>query len=328
MILVSVIIPTAGRRPELLKRSIESALIIDDKQIKVEIIVVLNGKDGVLFNLDDAFQHPLVNYYKIEDVGVSKARNFGLSVAGGDLIRFLDDDDYLIKEVASLQYIELFQSKAELSTYSGDIRDDYKTYQKVTPEYPMDYYTAVLSSKCPALTFATVYKSSLIKNLMWDENLSFMEDENWMRSIAYKEITFWITSHNVVGVWYQHQYGRLSISIGCNDFYKYRALSILKLVDHLKKNHTLNEERRKSAALGLWSAAHGGFPFDPIYWIKISKIARTFDINSHPEIELFKKLYFVNPIILECLLIPLRKTNRLFKILKNKIFGSPFLRSI
>lgn len=327
MITVSIIIPTAGCRHELLHRAVRSA-IIENKDIKTEVLVILNGEQGMKFDISKAYQHPFVSYHKINEGNVSKARNFGLSIASGGLIRFLDDDDYLIKEVAYLQYIELFQSKAELSTYSGDIRDDYKTYQKVVPVYPMDYYTAVLSSKCPALTFATVYKSSLIKNLMWDENLSFMEDENWMRSIAYKKITSWITSHDVVGVWYQHQYGRLSISIGCNDFYKYRALSILKLVDHLQKNNIFNESRQKSAALGLWSAAHGGFPFDPIYWIKISKIARNFDINSHPEIELFRKLYFLNPILLECLLIPLRKINRLSKILKNKIFGSPFLRSI
>lgn len=327
MINVSIIIPSSGRRLELLKRAIKSAIVVNGS-IETEVLVILNGHDGMSFDLDIAYVHPLVKYYKIQDGNVSKARNYGLKNAQGDLIRFLDDDDYLLKDVAIQQYRELFNSAAQLSTYSGDIRDDVKSYQIVTSAELNDYCAAVLSSKCPALTFATIYKSTLIKDLRWDESLSFMEDENWMRTIAYKNITSWITSNKAVGVWYQHQYERLSISIGCNDFYKHRALSILKLIEHLQTNNQFTDLRKKSAALGLWSAVHGGFPFDPIWWTKISKIAINLDNTSRPEVKFFRIFYYVNPVLLEFLIFPLRRINRFIRISKNKILGSPYLRSI
>ena len=74
-LMVSIIIPSAGRRPELLQRAIKSALI-DDELIQTEIIVILNGKDGMDFDLSQSFQHPLVSYHKIELGNVSKARNY------------------------------------------------------------------------------------------------------------------------------------------------------------------------------------------------------------------------------------------------------------
>lgn len=159
--LVSIVIPSAGRRPDLLKRAIKSALI-DDSAIQTEIIVVLNGKDGMVFDLSQSFQHPLVKYSKIEQGNVCKARNYGLALAQGDLIRFLDDDDFLYPDVAYQQYLELLHSDADLSTYAGAIEDKNTRYQIIEPIGIVDYCAATLSENFAGLPLLSVYKNKII----------------------------------------------------------------------------------------------------------------------------------------------------------------------
>ncbi|MHA3092535.1 glycosyltransferase family 2 protein [Acinetobacter brisouii] len=323
MILVSVIIPSAGRRSALLQRAIKSALVNDDV-ITTEIIVVLNGKDGITFDTTVSFQHPLVKYYKLEEGNVSRARNYGLSIADGDLIRFLDDDDYLIPEVAYQQYIELYNSDADLSTYAGAIEDDIRRYQVIKPIDIDDYCAATLSAYCPALTFATSYKNKVIKNLRWDENTSITEDEDWMRSIAASQEVKWIKDNNVVAVWYQHNFERLSFSIGHPVYYKNRCISILKTIDVLKKKNRFSKNLQHISAAGLWSAVHGGFHFNPIYWTKIAYLAKKYDKNSRPDYALFYKLYYINPIIIEWILIPYRWASRIFRRMRLFFFKNRY----
>lgn len=327
-LLVSIIIPSAGRRPKFLQRAIKSALI-DDKQIQTEVIVVLNGTDGMAFDLSQSFQHPFVKYYKIEQGNVCKARNYGLVLARGDLIRFLDDDDYLIPEVAYKQYIELYNSDADLSTYAGAIEDDVKRYQVINPIDIDDYCAATLSEYCPALTFATSYKIKIIKKLKWDENISITEDENWMRSIAASQKIKWIKGNDVVAIWYQHNFTRLSFPISHPVYYKNRCISILETIDILKKDNRLSKDLQNISATGLWSAIHGGFYFNPIYWTKIGLYARKLNPNSRPSDPFFQKLpKWIHPLIIEWLMLPKRWMNHQFRRLKYKLGCSSYIRKI
>lgn len=322
---VSVIIPSAGRRLKFLERAIQSALI-DDDLIQTKIIVVLNGKDGMAFDTSLSIQHPLVSYYKIAQGNVSKARNFGLQIAQGDLIRFLDDDDYLYPNVAYRQYIELIDSDIDLSTYSGAIEDESVRYQTIEPIKTDDYYSAVVSANCPALTFATVYKKNTINMVRWNENSHIAEDEEWMRKLAYNKCLKWGRSCSVVGVWFQHRYERLSFKLGHPLYYKNRAESIIELVNYLKCRNLLNLQRKKYASQGLWSAIHGGFHFSPLYWSKVLFFVRELDSKSCPDIKFFEKISFIHPFILEWFLIPLRWISRTVKMLLLKYNNKSYIR--
>ncbi|RZG49136.1 glycosyltransferase family A protein [Acinetobacter wuhouensis] len=314
MVFVSVIIPSAGRRPELLHRAIKSALV-DDEQIKTEIIVVLNGRDGMDFDTSQSFQHRLVTYYKIEQGSVSKARNYGLSVAQGELIRFLDDDDFLIPDMAYQQYTELYHSNAELSTYAGAIEDDQTRYQVIVPINTDDYYSAVMSANCPSLTFASVYKKKIVGIVRWNEESHIAEDEEWMRKLSYVGELKWIRNTLCVGVWFQHQHSRLSFKLGHPLYYKNRAESISELVEYLASKNDLTLSRKKYAAQGLWSAIHGGFHFSPIYWSRKIIQVRELDKGSMPDIKIFQHTAFIHPLFMEWLLIPLRWGSRIIKSL-------------
>ena len=328
-LLVSIIIPSAGRRPKFLQRAIKSALI-DDNTIQTEVIVVLNGIDGMAFDFSQSFQHPFVKYYKIEQGNVCKARNYGLFLARGDLIRFLDDDDFLYPNVAYQQYLELFHSNADLSTYAGAIEDEFTRYQIIEPINIADYCAATLSDKCPALTFASVYKSNIIKNLKWDETICVVEDEKWMRTIAANNDIKWIKQNDVVSVWYQHNIDRLSVPahFANPELFKNRCISIQETLQILQFRNRITPLRLKAASNGLWSCIHGGFYFAPIYWTKIALYAKKLNPQAKPKNTFFDTLFFIDPILLEWLIIPIRWISRYYRKIKSHMVKAAYVRKL
>ena len=86
---ISVIIPTLNRR-NLLKRAVKS--VLEQTMPTEEIIVVDNGStDGTRSMIRSSF--PAVHCITEHKLGVSAARNRGISIAKGDWIAFLDSDD-------------------------------------------------------------------------------------------------------------------------------------------------------------------------------------------------------------------------------------------
>lgn len=88
--LVSIIIPTYNR-DIYLEKAIQS--IVNQSYSNVEIIVV---DDGSKVNYASAICNKYANcsYYFKPNGGLSSARNFGIALAKGEFIAFLDDDDY------------------------------------------------------------------------------------------------------------------------------------------------------------------------------------------------------------------------------------------
>jgi glycosyltransferase involved in cell wall biosynthesis len=306
---VSVVIPTTGSRRDLLQRAINSTRPVDGN-ITTEVIVVANGKKTDPERLqDDAARNAPGLSVRVVDAGVSTvgmARNVGLAACGGEIIRFLDDDDYLIPAVAHRQYMELRGSDADLSTYAGRIEDaSGRIHQVVLPGALEDYGRAVLGPRCPALTFATIYRSSLVRPLRWNTSWQHTEDEDWMRRILQAMDPVWIQGNEVVGAWYQHDRQRLSKPYPVLPYYRNRATSILDTVALLESDGRMTGGRRDAAAAGLWSAIHGGFYFSPFYWTRIARIATRLQPGSRPEGSHFAMIpRRVPPLLLEWLVLP------------------------
>lgn len=89
MILVSVIIPTRNRAA-LLQNAIESVLAVQRHDFDLEVIVV---DDGSTDNTASTVSQYPVSYVQTAGLGASGARNTGITIARGDFIAFLDDDD-------------------------------------------------------------------------------------------------------------------------------------------------------------------------------------------------------------------------------------------
>ena len=112
---VSVIITTYNRAP-LLCNAIESALAQDYSDF--EVIVVDDG------STDDTEQRvrdydSQVRYVHQENKGLSTARNTGISVASGQYIALLDDDDWWMPGKLRLQSAILDQRPELAGVYTN-----------------------------------------------------------------------------------------------------------------------------------------------------------------------------------------------------------------
>ncbi|MEQ3621826.1 MAG: glycosyltransferase family A protein [Marinobacter sp.] len=100
---LSIIIPTHNR-PDMLAKAIESA--VDQSLSDLEVIVVDDGS-SVPVDYEGEDERVRVHRHSIAQ-GVSAARNAGLSLANGEYIAFLDDDDTLLPDYAG-KMLELFE---------------------------------------------------------------------------------------------------------------------------------------------------------------------------------------------------------------------------
>jgi len=103
--LVSVIIPTFNRAWAVGK-AIDSVLSQDYPN--VELIVVDDGSGDQTWPLLSAYKETLLPIHQ-SNQGVSAARNRGIAAAAGDLIAFLDSDDYWLPGKVSEQ-VAFFKS--------------------------------------------------------------------------------------------------------------------------------------------------------------------------------------------------------------------------
>jgi len=87
---VSVILPTYNRA-ELLPRALRSVLA--QSYADYEVLVVDNGSTDATASLAGAFADPRIRWLRVETRGASAARNAAISVALGEWVAFLDDDD-------------------------------------------------------------------------------------------------------------------------------------------------------------------------------------------------------------------------------------------
>jgi GT2 family glycosyltransferase len=93
--LISVVVRTTPGAEHRLHEALQS--LLNQTWPNLEIVVVEDGADqaGALCDRLDGQGDRRIHHYGIEAVGRSRAGNFGLSKAQGELLAFLDDDDLL-----------------------------------------------------------------------------------------------------------------------------------------------------------------------------------------------------------------------------------------
>lgn len=124
-------------------------------------------------------------YFKQENGGPSKARNYGLSVAKGEYIQFLDADDVLLPERFAILIPEYAKVGANFILYSnlevGNSRNIYNT-QKFGQNislghdiYFKDMYAHFLKDFL-FIPGCVLFPAELIKNIQWDTTINHSED--------------------------------------------------------------------------------------------------------------------------------------------------------
>lgn len=305
MVSVSIVIPTAGKRFDLLQKSIKSA-ILDSEYIDLEVIVVLNGLNTSQFDIGKSFSHPSVSYHRLEMGNVSNARNYGLSIARGELIRFLDDDDYLIPEIAYKQYMELYNSDAGMSTYN------FKNIDFNFNESPSNFhkkykngYQSLFSGATIAIPLIHVYKKKYIEELKWNIYSNNGEDFEWLFTVLLKTEIKWIYRSDVVGCWFHHINERLSKPYTVNQALKCNVENMMKLYKKIN-----NHEYLDYYINGLIFFSRKAFSLEPLYWSKILDYAQSI---ANKEQDYYFYWLNIHIKIIEWILLPLKRISRAFK---------------
>jgi glycosyltransferase involved in cell wall biosynthesis len=113
--LVSIILPTYNRA-YVIHEAILS--VLDQSYPFIELLVIDDGSEDDTEGAVRRFRDERIRYYRNPHRGVSHARNFGLGVATGEYIAFIDSDDVYKKDKIKSQVEYLRSDPRKMVAYS------------------------------------------------------------------------------------------------------------------------------------------------------------------------------------------------------------------
>jgi hypothetical protein len=125
---VSIIMPTYNREG-IIGRAIDS--VLNQTFENYELIIVDDGstddtKSLIIMNYGELLKSGKIKYFKQKNFGVSKARNKGLNEAKGDVIAYLDSDNYWLDTFLEKMISSLSNNNKNTAYCSMEVTDDYK----------------------------------------------------------------------------------------------------------------------------------------------------------------------------------------------------------
>jgi glycosyltransferase involved in cell wall biosynthesis len=167
---ITICTPTFNRRP-FIPTMIQCFNHQKYPKDKIEWIILDDGTDKI----EDLVKHiPQVNYMRFETkLTLGKKRNIGNDNAKGDIIIYMDDDDYYPPERISHVVQMLRTNKKALCAGSSEMYIYFKDIQKM---YKFGPYGEKHST---AATFA--FRKELLKETRFNENASIAEERHFLK---------------------------------------------------------------------------------------------------------------------------------------------------
>ncbi|WP_297236216.1 glycosyltransferase family 2 protein [uncultured Flavonifractor sp.] len=201
--MVSIIVPIYNTE-QYLRACLES--IRTQTYSDIEIIMIDDGSTDSSKNVANSYVEKDIRFrlYSQENRGVSAARNYGLGLARGEYILFIDSDDWL-----EAQMIEKLVD--QMVGYSVDISccqyDRYSYFSgEVTETWNKDVAIRnfLVHKKINGSLVNKLFKSKLIKDKMLDESIKYGEDALFLwkalldvRSISVSpDVLYHVTLHD------------------------------------------------------------------------------------------------------------------------------------
>lgn len=158
---LSIIVPVYKVKENLLRNCIESML--NQNSFKVEFIIVDDGSPDNCGKICDEYKDERLKVFHKENGGVSSARNYGLSVAKGKYIMFVDGDDCLEKNVLDIFIRAMEESDDDVIFFK---------YRKINENNEMkelDTVECIKFTKLDSEDIASVIVSNNEKSLNYDD---------------------------------------------------------------------------------------------------------------------------------------------------------------
>ena len=184
MQLVSIVMP-AYNAEKTISKAIDS--ILNQTHHNFELLIVDDGSRDKTKEIVDAYasKDSRVRCFHISNNGVSNARNVGLNEAKGELISFVDSDDYVDKEFLEMM-ISMMQPNIDIACcgYEMVSADEKSIFKQIAPVGTWDKETMYLGiealQNCKALNtvWNKLFRARIIRdnNLRMDTTTSMGED--------------------------------------------------------------------------------------------------------------------------------------------------------
>ncbi|WP_435078888.1 glycosyltransferase [Halococcus sp. AFM35] len=186
--LVSVVLPTYNR-PTSLRTAIES--VAGQTYDRIELIVVDDHSNvpqrEVVENAPHEGLETVVFVRHDENEGLSGARNTGIETASGQLIAFLDDDDYWSVDKIARQVELLGRSGPAVGgVYTGvrSVDADGNLINVRSVDVAGDITKALLYDTVVSIPTLLVRRSAIEEAGSFDERLRVYEDREWMLRLS------------------------------------------------------------------------------------------------------------------------------------------------
>lgn len=184
---ISVIVPVHNTAPYL-KRCLDS--IISQTLKDIEIILVENlSTDGSgeicdLYAIDDS----RIKVLHLDIMGLSVARNAGISIASAPYVAFIDSDDHILPEMLEEMWSAVSQANADIAYCNlcyeypdGRIEDIYPNNGTVCVRTPkeviIDNFCEVVSSSC----CTKLFKKELFNHLLFPEGACYEDHQTFYK---------------------------------------------------------------------------------------------------------------------------------------------------
>lgn len=163
---VSIIIPMYNSA-KYIKRCIDS--ILNQKYKDFEIIIINDGSTDNSLKICEEYDDNRLKIFSKKNEGVGAARNYGLDIANGDYILFIDsddciDDNYLLSliECNSIYNADLIESGARVHLENDYCIYPYQKDSQVTIFDNKEYIKNFLLFKTNISVWGKLYKRELI----------------------------------------------------------------------------------------------------------------------------------------------------------------------
>lgn len=161
------------------------ASIVNQNYKNIEIILINDGsKDNSkkIINKYLKANKQIIKYIEQENSGQAHARNRGLEIATGDLITFVDSDDYVLPEIYQEMIKALTETDADIA-----ICDIYLEKNNIRKVYHATKFDNLFSSSVSLCN--KVFKKELLQNERFLEGIWY-EDYNFFVKICLKNPTY------------------------------------------------------------------------------------------------------------------------------------------
>ena len=169
--MVSIIIPCYNGE-KYIKRCLDSILSQDYEDF--EIILINDGSTDSSDKIIKSYHDERLRYFKNDNQGIGKTRNFGISMAKGEFVTFLDIDDYLNNKAISKMVECAYKDNLDL------VISDYYVKSNKTCEYKIKDFKVTSVKENPEIIldvnlapWGKLYKKELIKDIKFEEDLKY-----------------------------------------------------------------------------------------------------------------------------------------------------------